>query len=409
MRFSVPDAREPLRIALEALGRYRLRTTLSVLGVVFGVAAVIAMISVSEGAARTALAQVEGLGLDNLVARSKQSSTYPVAWRGLTASDSRRAEQLVPLVQVASPVITRYERLGYDARSTMARVLGVRPAYQKILRMSIGRGRFLSSSDEMTSARTAVVGANLARRLFGYRDAVGERIRIGKEHYQVVGVLQEQGGDAKTVGSLAWHDINEIAFVPLPALSGRTLDIAPEQPIDEVWIQVGDGERAAELGRIFERAIARSQKDRTFDVVIPRELLAQRYRTQRTFSIVTGSVAVLALLVGGIGIMNILLTSVVERTREIGVRRTVGATRRHIAVQFLIEAVLMTLGGGAIGIAIGGLVSFAITALAGWDTLLSLRAVALGFLVSVLVGLAFGIYPAMRAAGLEPVDAMRFE
>jgi len=409
MALDTAEARAFLSIAVEALGRYKLRTMLSVLGVVLGVAAVIAMMSVNEGAAQTALAQVDRLGLDNLVARSKSPSAYPGAWRGLTVADSVRAEQLVPLVRLTSPVIDRYERLAHAGRSTVTHVLGVRPAYQQILRISVERGRFLSLTDEMTVTRAAVLGATLAKRLFGHRDPIGERIGVGSDHYHVVGVMRERGTDAKTAGSLAWHDLDEIAFVPLPALTSRTIDIAPEQPVDEVWAQVSDGAHAVELAGILEHAIARTQQDRTFDVIIPRELLAQRYRTQKTFSVVIGSVAALALLVGGIGIMNIMLTSVVERTREIGVRRTVGATRRDIAWQFLTEAVLMTVGGGALGIVIGAVLSLAITAFAGWNTLVSVQAVTLGFFVSLVVGLVFGLYPALKAAALAPVDAMRFE
>jgi putative ABC transport system permease protein len=409
MRFNFAEVREFLRIATEALGRYKLRTTLSVLGVVLGVAAVIAMLSVSEGAAREALAQVEGLGLDNLVARSKGLSAYPSAWRGLTAADSGRTERLMPLVRTSSPLIDRFQRVAHAEKSVMTHVLGVRPAYQQILRMSVDRGRFLSASDEMATARTCVLGARMAEQLFGYRDPVGQYVAIGREYYQVVGVLGEQGADAKTGGALAWHDINLSAFVPLPTLSGRTLAIAPEQPVDEVWVQVEDGSRAVELGTVFGRVISGVKQGRAFDVVVPRELLAQRQRTQRTFSVVIGSIAAIALLVGGIGIMNIMLTSVVERTREIGVRRTVGATRRDVAFQFLTESVLMTVGGGALGILIGGLVSFVITAFAGWSTRISPESVALGFFVSLSVGLTFGLYPALKAAALEPVDAMRYE
>jgi len=198
-------------------------------------------------------------------------------------------------------------------------------------------------------------------------------------------------------------------FVPLATLTGRTLALAPDQPADEIWLQLTDGSRADTLGAVFQRVLAATHRPDTFTVVVPRQLLAQRYRTQRTFSVVVGSVALLALLVGGIGIMNIMLTSVVERTREIGVRRTVGATRRDVLLQFLVETLLMTIGGGLIGIVSGAAVSIVISAFAGWATHVSPLAVALGFVVSVAVGLTFGLYPALKAAGLEPVDAMRYE
>jgi len=408
MSSSLAEVREFLRIATEALGRYKLRTFLSVLGVVLGVAAVIAMMSVSEGAASEAIAQVDALGLDNLVARSHASSAGGGLWHGLTAGDADRVASLVPLVRTTSPLINRHVRVGRADKSLTAQVLGVRSTYQTILRLSVNRGRFVTTTDEKSVAQVCVLGASMARQLFGYRNPIGERVRIAQDYYQVVGVLREHGTDARG-STIAWHDLNQVIFVPMPALSDRTLGIAPDQPADEIWVQVRDGERANELAKILEHALAGLHGRREFNIVVPRELLAQRYRTQHTFSVVVGSVAALALLVGGIGIMNIMLTSVVERTHEIGVRRTVGATRRHITAQFLVEALLMTVGGGAVGIVAGSMVSWGISVYAGWSTRLSPFAVALAFGVSLLVGLIFGLYPAVKAAQLEPVDALRYE
>jgi len=225
-----------------------------------------------------------------------------------------------------------------------------------------------------------------------------------------VGVLAERGTDARGIGTLAARDLNQAVLVPVSVPLGQTPALDPERHVDEIWIQVAEGRRVQDVGRVVEHTLARLHGGADdAEVVVPRELLNQRYRTQRTFSVVVGSVAVLSLLVGGIGIMNIMLASVLERTHEIGIRRTVGATRRDIALQFLVESLLMTLSGGAAGIAIGVSVSWAITAYAGWSTRISPAAVALAVTVSFLVGLSFGIYPATKAAELAPIEALRYE
>ena len=408
MRFSLAELVEYLRIATEALGRYRLRTALSVLGVVLGVAAVIAMMSVSEGAAREALAQVDALGLDNIVAQTAGGLTARGTMkRSLTVADAERVLALVPTATLAAPVVSRYVRVRRAGEVSPHQVLAAPPDFQRILRLTAQRGRLLSDTDD--GERVCVLGALLAQQLFGYRDPLGETIEIAGDHYRVIGVLREQGGDLQAGTTMAWHNVNRAVFVPLPSLTGRTIAVAPNQPVEEIWIQVRDAERSVELGEVLRRVLSHDRAADEFHIVVPRELLAQRYRTQRTFSVVVGSVAALALLVGGIGIMNIMLTSVVERTREIGVRRTAGARRRDVTMQFLIETLLMTVGGGIAGIATGAMVSIAISAYAGWATHISVTAVLLGFVVSFLVGLVFGLYPAMKAAQLQPVDAMRYE
>jgi ABC-type antimicrobial peptide transport system permease subunit len=297
------EIREQLRVAVEALSRYRLRTSLNILGVVLGIAAVIAMMSVSEGAAHEALAQVESLGLDNLVVRSQITGPRLPGQSGLTAADADRIASVVPLVTATSPVIERFVRIGHAERSAMTRALGVGAAYRTILRLQVARGRFLTAADEQSMARVCVLGSALSRRLFEFRDPLGEAIRIGPEYYRVVGLLDEPGRASSSSGSLAWRDHANVAFVPVSTLSGRSLRVLPDQGADEIWIQLSDGSRANELARNVDEILARAHPLRGFTIVVPRELLAQRIRTQRTFAIVVGSVAGLGVSVGGIGII----------------------------------------------------------------------------------------------------------
>jgi putative ABC transport system permease protein len=400
------ELRDLAEICADALSRYKLRTALSVLGVVLGVAAVIAMMSVSEGARREALRQFELLGLDNIVVRDRRiQATSPLA-----IDDARKLGELVPLVAKVSSLVETVRRVAGPKNSREARVIGVDSEYQDILRLEVARGRGFGPLDVATQSRVCLLGAGLARGVFGHQPLLGQNVRIGGEWHRVVGILAERSSDSRLIGALASRDLNLSALVPLPVLLGHSLDLDPHAPVDEIWIQIRDGERVLELGRVVERALSRLHPGQAgWELVLPRELLNQRLRTQRTFSVVVGSVAVISLLVGGIGIMNIMLASVMERTHEIGIRRAVGATQRDVTVQFLAEALIMTLGGGVVGILLGLLVSGGVTSYAGWATKVSVGAVLLAFAVSVAVGLVFGIYPATRAARLDPIDALRYE
>jgi putative ABC transport system permease protein len=249
MRFSLAELGEFLRIAVEALGRYRLRTALSVLGVVLGVAAVIAMMSVSEGAAREALAEVDALGLDNIVAQSNAGvNARGTLKRSLLASDADRAVALVPSATLASPVVSRYVRVGRGEQMNPTQVLAATPAFQDILRLSAERGRLLSETDLDSSARVCVIGAALAQQLFGYRDAIDETLRIGQDHYRVVGVLREHGGDPQAGATMAWHNVNRAVLAPLATVTGKSMAVSPNQPVEETWVRVGDAERSFSAG-----------------------------------------------------------------------------------------------------------------------------------------------------------------
>ena len=399
-------SREVLDISVEALGRYRLRTALSTLGIVLGVAAVIAMFSVGEGAREDVLRQVEQLGLNNVIVRNRGFGNDS----DLRLQDARLLRDLLPGVTAVSPLVERFVTAAGPVGAPEASFLGVAATYGQVLDLEVAHGRFLAPLDHRSPAPVCVLGARLRHVLFGYRDPIGQMVRFDGTWCEVVGVLARRSVDGRAGRIAAARDLDDVAIGSIADALPVNPAVDPTQSVDEIWIRVADGNDVADVAASIGRTLARAHgAERALDIVVPRDLLNQRVRTQRTFNVVVGSVAVLSLLVGGIGIMNIMLTSVLERTREIGLRRVVGATRRSIVVQFLTESLIMTLAGGGIGIATGVATSYAITAYAAWNTSVSFLAVALGFGVSVLVGLVFGIYPASQAARLQPVDAVRYE
>ena len=394
------------RLGVRSLLLHKLRSALSILGVVFGVAAVVAMSSVGEGARREAVAQVGALGIDSVTVRARppaDGETGP----GLSTRDAEAVEAVVPRVRRVAAL--REAALDAEAagRRTEVIAVGTVPAYEVAARLKRVAGRFLSDLDVRERKRVAVLGASVARALFPLGDPCGERLLLGGDWFQVVGVLEGRALAKERGGPIRTRDVNRAVFVPLPALD-RGKDARPDG-IDEIVLRLEDAEDVTAVAEVVKSVVRRTSGGASVDIVVPREILRQRERTQRIFNVVTGAIAAISLLVGGIGIMNIMLANVAERTREVGIRRALGATRRDIGSQFLVESSLLTMAGGLLGATLGVAGSILIQSLAGWPTALSPLMLVAALCVALTVGIGFGFYPAWEAAHLEPMEALRHE
>jgi putative ABC transport system permease protein len=393
-----------LRLAARSLLVHKLRSLLSILGVVFGVAAVVAMSSVGEGARREALQQIGALGVDTLTLRSQPKSAGQPAVGGLTLRDAESIAAVLPDTEAVAPVREAVLSAETKVRSVDVTVLGATPAYERAARLTVATGRFLTDLDVRDRKRTAVLGADLARSLLPLSSGIGDSVRLGGDWYDVVGVLEPRGSARAKGGSIRARDVNQVVFIPLPSLDRGESTLA--DGVDEIVVRMGEG-RAVTAAADIARAVVERTSGTPVEIFIPREILRQKERTQRIFNVVTGAVAGIGLIVGGIGIMNIMLASVAERIREVGIRRAVGATRPEIAAHFLAESTLLTASGGLVGILVGLVGSLLIQQYAGWTTAISPLMLAVAFLTALLVGIGFGFYPAWRAANLEPMVALR--
>ncbi len=396
-----------LRLGLLSLRRHKLRSSLSILGVVFGVAAVVAMSSVGLGARRETLAEIEALGIDTVTVRPRPAAVGEPPAPALPAAATESLRQVVPELRSVAPLRVAELPVEANGRGASAIAIGTTPAYRDVLRTSLASGRFLSDLDIADRKRVVVLGATLARTLFPLASPLGESVRLGGDFFQVVGVLEGRASPHARGATIRARDVNRCALVPLPSLDrGKS---APTEGVDEIVFRVARPEAVVPAAGVAERVVRRLCAGQALELVVPREILHQRQRAQRVFDVVTGAVAALSLIVGGIGIMNIMLASVAERTREVGLRRALGARRRDVAAQFLTESALLTASGGAIGSALGVLGAFLIQRFAGWPTAVHPLTLLGALLVALGVGIGFGLYPAWHAAALEPMEALRRE
>jgi putative ABC transport system permease protein len=405
------------REAVEELWRRRLRTGLTLLGLVFGVGAIVAMQAVGEGSRREALRLVESLGLHNLIVQARpqdEDARRETRERslGLSIADARAALAVVPGAErfAAEKAIKTYAAFS-DRGHSDAQASGVSPDYFALSSLRVARGRALTQADDDTLAAVAVLGHQAAADLFpDGGDPVGQLVKVNHVWLEVVGVLADRDlGKDQFEGVQLGLESNRI-YLPLASALARFRFQAQEDPLDRFALRIDDPARLAAgagvLGAVLEQ---RHGGEADYELVVPQQLFRQHQQTQRIFQVVMGAIAVISLVVGGIGIMNIMLANVLERRREIGLLRALGARRRDVVAQFLREASVICISGALLGLLFGTALAYAIAAFAGWQVAWAPLPILLSATFCALVGLAFGVYPARQAARLDPIAALRHE
>ena len=402
--------RDILRQAWKALALHRLRSFLSVLGIVFAVAAVVTMLAIAEGAKKEALEQIGRLGIDSIIIRRAEIKSTEPAREFQTAPEGLGYRDILVLRQVpgvegltvareANAFLTELDE------PDVIKTLAVDRDYAAARGLKLAGGRFISDIDVHNNHLVCVLGAELARRI-GPTVMPGVTVHFDGDPFRVVGILRARGRIDNDILPVALHDFDNTAFMPLPENSRYYGD--ENSGLSEIILKISDSSRVNVVAEAVRHALRwRRNGVENFELILPRELLLQAQRTQRLFNIVLGSIAGISLLVGGIGIMNIMLANVSERTREIGIRRAIGASRRHIIIHFLGESILLTILGGILGIILGALAALGVNLFIQWRASITAWPVLSALLMSIAVGIASGIYPAVKAADMEPVEALR--
>ena len=411
-------------LGIENLLLHKLRSFLTMLGVVFGVGSVVAMLSVGEGASKEALEQIRKLGSNNIIISSKKSAEEEatstehshMSIYGLTYEDYQRIASSFSHIQKTAPVKLTRKDSRVRARAMELRIVGTTPEWFKLVPREILAGRVLLDSDQQNQAPVAVLTEFGARKILATESTIGQTVRIGSDRFEIIGIVKSESGQA---GNIQIPDQEVDAYIPIEVARRYFGDIFTRRTsggdesemveLHQVIVQVDDPKKVEAVAAGIERMLQIFHKKQDYTVSVPLALLKQAEAMKRRFNIVLGSIAGISLLVGGIGIMNIMLASVTERTREIGIRRAIGAKRRQIVFQFLIETVVLSTMGGLIGLGMGTLIPFLITYFSGMITLITLKGILLPLLISMTIGILFGLYPAVHAAKVDPIVALRHE
>ena len=441
---------QSVRIALEAITHNRLRAVLTSLGIVFGVGSVISMLAVGTGAKQEVLEQMKLLGANNIIItptveqEEGKVEEEPATGKkekkrfspGLTLDDGDGIVQTLPGIEFVSPEVVMETMIVREGLKRTGKLVGVDSIYFVTTDFAVERGQIFSRTQMDRALPVAVIGHGIKTRFFSTQDPIGGRIKCGSLWLTVIGVLEERRLSKDNIQHLGLRDFNYDVYTPVKTLllryKNRTLvtrldvqkasretggdensepkKVVNYHQLDRLVVRVANTDQMASLAEVISRMLERRHNNVVdFQVMVPEQLLRQAQRTRDIFNIVLGAIASISLIVGGIGIMNIMLASVMERTKEIGIRRAAGATKRAIVLQFLSEAMIISFTGGIIGIILGFVISAAIETFAGVQTIVTPVSVLVAFVISISVGIVFGILPARRAAEKDPVACLRYE
>jgi putative ABC transport system permease protein len=417
---------EAFRSALDGVSTHKLRSGLTMLGIMFGVGAVISMLSIGAGAARQAQALIDQLGMRNVLVRAR--TLRPEEQRearkkslGVSLRDADAIKEAVPGVELVGPRLKIEPwRVQAGGAKTEATVYGVSHRHREIVALPLSEGRFFDRLDEKDHAQVCVIASAVRRDLFAFGPAVGQHLKVNDLWCEVIGVVAQRAavsagptspsGSGGTSGTITTGATTREIFLPVTTLQRKLEHELLASPLDEILVRLQPGISARESAAVIKTlldGIHGGVDD--YEIVVPEALLAQSRQTQRLFNIVMGAIAGISLLVGGIGIMNIMLASVLERTREIGVRRAIGARRSDIVTQFLVESFSISALGGLTGVGIGIGIAQAVAYYAKWPTVVTASSLVLAIGVSMAVGIVSGLYPAARASQVDPIYALRYE